>query len=266
MNLGRESPEIRKLIFLYNIMGALPWSKKDLDYLNKNYGKIKTTKLCLKLNRKLNAVQNKAIRLGLRFKKPKIKNCTSCKKPYPRTNEYFFDKVIKQKNIKGDIVIYNTYRSSCKICHGKDGCKRTIKKKCIKLNCTISEYDKAWRLKYSFDRLKYKELKGLTKSKRASILKKMNKGYKFINMEDYKKDCSVNVSLARRKHDYGVGSYDRKLTQKEINRKQLDSLSNAIVCNKMGLKLSDVNKDEIELKRLIIQLKRELKSNNVKIK
>jgi cytochrome c553 len=90
-----------------------------------------------------------------------MKTCNTCKQEFPKTTEYFFNKVIKQKLSSGEIAVYNCLRSDCKKCHGKKGMKRKIKKRCVELKCNISEYRENWKKQYSNTRTKHNILKNM---------------------------------------------------------------------------------------------------------
>jgi len=42
------------------------------------------------------------------------KTCITCKKEFPKTKEYFFTRKIKQQNSKGELKIYESFRSNGK--------------------------------------------------------------------------------------------------------------------------------------------------------
>jgi hypothetical protein len=84
-----------------------------------------------------------------------MKTCNTCKKEFPKTTEYFFSKIIKQKLSNGQIAVYNTFRSDCIKCYGIKGYKKKVEKRCLELKCSISEYRKSWKKQYSETRTKY---------------------------------------------------------------------------------------------------------------
>lgn len=238
-------------------MAGKRWSKEDIDYLKNNYSKVPTVEISKKLNRTIKSINKQTNRLGIKFEKPKNKTCCSCGELMPRTKEFFFIKKCKQKLKTGENVVYSSFRSDCKRCFFLKNDKRRIQKRCKELGCSIDDYHTAWREKYSDDRTKYPELKAIPKTRRWHVSAKINKGYKFTTIEQYKKDCSLNVSLARRKYDYAIK--DRCLTLKEKNAMMSKVLPDSLVCNRMGFKINEVPKDVIEMNRLLIQIKQELK-------
>tara|TARA_B100002049_G_scaffold42555_1_gene29020 strand:- start:9956 stop:10381 length:426 start_codon:yes stop_codon:yes gene_type:complete len=84
------------------------------------------------------------------------KKCGKCNLSYPKTKEFFYIKKIKQENAKGELKIYNSFRSFCKSCLIKTGELNRIKKRCIELECDISEYRQKWKDQYSKTRTKIK--------------------------------------------------------------------------------------------------------------
>jgi cytochrome c553 len=90
-----------------------------------------------------------------------MKICGTCKKEFPKTTEYFFPRIIKQKLSNGETAIYNSFRSDCIKCHGKKGHKRKVKKRCLELKCSVSEYRINWKKQYSNTRKKHNIPKGM---------------------------------------------------------------------------------------------------------
>lgn len=185
------------------------------------------------------------------------KVCTKCKKEFPKTTDFFYGKVVKQKNKKG-ISIYYLLRAMCKSCNNEHTEKNRIKKRCLELGCSIDEYEEYWR-KDLYQKLKKNpNIHGLgLSSGQINVLnKKIKNGYKFTTVEQYKLDCRANVSKCRRKYNYGDISF---VTTKQINQKRIENISDSYIANSMGLPVSEVPKEILTTKRLIIKLKRELK-------
>ena len=141
---------------------------------------------------------------ALNFKTLITKTCTCCKLELPKTEEYFFSKVIKQQN-KSGLAIYHSFRSICKNCNNKKTEANRIKKRCKEMNCDVSDYRENWKKQYSENRTKYK------------------------------KNCTI------------MKYHSENLT--DIYIKNL-------------LKTNEIPKELIETKRLIIQLKRQIKNGN----
>jgi len=181
------------------------------------------------------------------------KVCVRCKKLLPKTDEYFFARVIKQKLANGEIAVYNCFRSFCKKCHGVSGNKNRIKKRCLEMNCNVSEYDEKWKLQYSETRTHFKEIINLPDGVKNVLRNKMKNGYVFENYEKYRIDCRKNISKAARKYDYGNLDFVPKNTQTGIKY-----LTNGYVALTLGHRVKDVPKEILETKRLTILLKREL--------
>ena len=183
-----------------------------------------------------------------------MKRCGTCKIEFPKTEEYFFKKIIKQKN-KNREAIYYSFRSVCKICYGKDGNKRRVKKRCEDMNCNIDEYSEYWKKQYSETRTLIKEISHLPNGVQSVIRKKIKDGYVFTTYDKYRIDCRINLSKAKRKYDYGDIDFIPKGIQTGIIH-----LTDAYIALSLKQKVKDVPKEMIEFKRLTIQLKRELEN------
>lgn len=192
----------------------------------------------------------------------KTKVCTKCLSEYPKTTDYFFAKIIKQKLSNGETAIYNTVRSNCKKCHGENGGKRRVKKRCKELNCDVSNYRAKWKDQYTKTRTLHPEAKDkLTESQYNVYCQLFNKG-EVSNFIDYlyrieakkrtqSKRCIKNTSYKK------IQNY-RNEYYKEDRKKLKDSyVSN----NLLGFKVGEVPKDMIQTKRLLMQLTRELNKN-----
>ncbi len=183
------------------------------------------------------------------------KTCGDCGNSFPKTEEFFFKRIIKQELVKGNVVEYNSFKSDCKKCFALKAKKRRVKKLCEKYNCNVEELPQKRIESISFSRLKYKSLKDVRKSRRHSIRNKIDDGYNFTTIEQYEKDCKKNVRIARRKYDYGL-PFDSNIPQKISNRSGIINLTNSYVAATLGHKVDELPKDLIENRKLIIQLKR----------
>lgn len=191
-----------------------------------------------------------------------VKKCGTCGVELPKTEEYFFKKIIKQKLAKGNVVTYNSFKSDCKKCHAKKGEQRRIKKRCKEMGCSVNDYEIYWKKQYTQTRTKYPEISDYPKSVRGTIQKRIRNGYKFTTYEKYKRDCRINVSKARRKHDYGDVDFAPK---EKLSRSGIINLTDGYIAATLKSKVGDLPKEIIEVKRLIIKLKRELNITNLKI-
>jgi phage-related protein len=133
-----------------------------------------------------------------------LKKCGTCKIEFPKTEKYFFKRVIRQQNKKG-ISTYFSFKSNCKKCHNQQSERNRIKNRCKDLSCDISEYNKKWK-------------------------------------EQYTNTRSI--------HNLSIGDTLSAFHSRNITDVYIKSL----------LRDSSVPKEIIETKRLIIQLKRELKT------
>lgn len=184
------------------------------------------------------------------------KKCNKCEKVYPKTLDYFFQQKTRQKN-KNGISIYYGFKHICKKCHSENTKISRQKARCKELNCDLKDYEKRRWEEYSKKRIKYPEINHLPTNVRTTLRRWIDKGYIFTTYEQYKLDCSLNISLNRRKY-----TYDKtKIVDKKLqNRSQIINLTDAYIAYTMGFKVSEVPKEIIETKRLLIKLKRELKT------
>jgi len=183
-----------------------------------------------------------------------LKKCTCCNLEFPKTEDYFFAKVIKQQN-KNGLAIYHSFRAICKSCNNKKGEENRIKKRCKEMNCDVSNYRENWKKQYSETRTFVKEISHLPKGVQSVIRKKIKEGYVFTNYEQYRIDCRKNVSQVKRKYEYGNIDFVPKGIQTGIKY-----LTDGYIALTLKAKVKEVPKEMIEFKRLTIQLKRELEN------
>ena len=194
-----------------------------------------------------------------------MKICTNCKIEFPRTKDYFFIKKIKQQN-KSGLAIYYSFKSICKKCHGKKGEENRIKKRCLEMNCNVLEYEKKWKEQYSEIRIKDKKAKlELTSNQYSRFL---NSGLKDVNLFKKQIENSKNernkrlseMSKASRKY---FTYEDKRQALKQYANNERKRLTDSYVANMVFRKpIKELSKEIIETKRLIIKLKRELKTIN----
>lgn len=185
------------------------------------------------------------------------KICGVCKNEYPKTNEYFHTKKYNQKLANGDIATYTSFRYDCKKCHKHNTNIKRIKKICKEKGWEVSEYRQKWIEEKIIQRTKYKEIIGLSEGRRQYIRQKIDKGYVFTTLDQYKLDCKKNISKARRKYDYGDVDFIPKKANQGIKH-----LTDGYIALCLKQKVADVPKEIIETKRLSILIKRELENLN----
>jgi len=183
-----------------------------------------------------------------------MKTCNTCKKEFPKTTEYFFNKVIKQKLSNGKTAVYNCLRSDCKKCHGKKGMEIKIKKRCVQLKCNVSDYRENWKKQYSETRTHFKEFKNYPLDTRKRMNQYKIQGKDISTYENYRKLGRFKLSQIRRKYDYGNVNI---VSKKQLSRSHIDNLTDAYIALTLNKKVSELPKEMIETKRLIIKLKRE---------
>jgi Holliday junction resolvase-like predicted endonuclease len=202
------------------------------------------------------------------------KICCSCKKEYPKNKEYFFVKTSKEILASGKIAIYKGFRSNCKKCHGIKGNQRRIKKRCKELDCNVSDYRENWKKQYSETRtIDLISKKELTQGQYNHFMKLIRNGFN-INYKEYlvrvklskkeKINRLIKIVLSKQKY---FTKEDKKLALRMYANNEKERLTDAYVANMtMKCKISELTPEIIETKRNILKLKRELKSNNIKIK
>lgn len=202
------------------------------------------------------------------------KTCGSCKKEYPKTEEYFFVRNMKQKLASGKIAIYKGFRSNCKKCHSKKSEQRRIKKRCKELGCDVSDYRKNWKKQYAETRTIDLEAKIHLTDGQYNHFRLLKKNDNTLDYKTYLKNVEANKKqrnnrlrnevLSKQKY---FTKEDKRLALRMYAKNEKDRLTDAYVANVvMKCKISDLSPEIIETKRNIIKLKRELKNNNIKIR
>lgn len=185
------------------------------------------------------------------------KNCTICGLLLAVTDENFYKSYRSYGNSDKKYLIW---RELCKVCHKKRSSESNVARKCKALGIAVSEWEEWKRLdleRRNLDKMIDPRMVGIPRGTRFSILQKIRlDGYVFVSYEQYKLDCVLWRSKCQRKYDYG----DVVVVGPDIIR---ESLPDYYVASLMKVRLSDVPKDLIELKRLSIKLKREIRCKKV---
>jgi len=193
------------------------------------------------------------------------KKCGHCKNEYPKTSNYFFVKISKQKLASGKIATYKGYRSICKKCHAIKGEERRVKKRCKELNCDISDYREKWKKQYTETRTIDLEAKiNLTEGQYNNFKSKIKKGHN-IDYKEYLENVKVNKYSKPwlRKFDYdGKVFLTKKEIQNKSNKNKIKNITDVYITNYLGVKKEDIPKEVIETKRLLIKIKRQLNLTN----
>lgn len=188
--------------------------------------------------------------------KPTEKVCNECGIKYPMTKEYFFTKTTKYKLADGTMGQCTSFRWICKKCHGENTYLRKKKEVCKEYGCELKDYDETWKKRLSQAKTLYAEL-DIPKHRRGYILHRIKNRYHYTTFEQYKKDLKINIingSKSRRKYDYGDVDY---ITSDMRNKMYMKHITDARIALSIGLSVKDVPKEIIEVKRLLIMLKRE---------
>ena len=177
------------------------------------------------------------------------KKCTKCSKEFPENIKYFLE-IWNYKKTK------KVFRANCKKCFYKEVSENRVIKRCKEEGIERSEWEPFKRKQLMSNpifKFKDERLKNIPRPTRARILRKIREEkYFFTTYENYKKDCSKNMSLAQRKYKYdGVDVLNTIIIR--------ETMPDYYIASQMKMKLKDIPKEIIETKRLLLKLKRELK-------
>tara|TARA_R110000772_G_scaffold23786_1_gene63418 strand:+ start:825 stop:1406 length:582 start_codon:yes stop_codon:yes gene_type:complete len=189
------------------------------------------------------------------------KKCINCNVHLPKTDDFFFKRVEKNILADGSIKTYTSFRSNCKKCHSKKGNQRRIKLRCEEMNCEVSEYRKKWKKQYTETRTKDKEAKEKLNNSAYIYYKRLLKLGEVKDLLSYFYRIE-SQNRRRSKSKIKITSYNYiKDYRNKYYKKDREKLKDAYITNGlMGLKVSEVPKEIIETKRLIIKIKREIKN------
>jgi len=202
------------------------------------------------------------------------KICIRCKKELPKTLEYFFKRIIKQKLSDGSIVEYPTFRSYCKICNAEKGEERRKAKRCKELNCKVEDYRENWKAQYTNTRtIDLEARNNLTKGEYSNYIYFIRHGYVsnykeyLIHVEKSKVERNErlrNEVLSKQKY---FTKEDKRGALRMYANNEKDRLTDSYIAHHLfKSKIGDLTPEIIETKRNIIKLKRELrKKHNIKI-
>ena len=193
------------------------------------------------------------------------KTCGKCKQVFPLTNDNFHTKVTKKGTIINGKPLLNdsvSFRSTCRTCHNKKTSENCLKKRMLKNNITSKdEYNShvyntrvkcakmgtAVNIGKPSKKRKYVYPENSTLKEIQKIRQIKDKGYEPETYQiDWKKDWLKKMHMLR-KYDYNTNN--DKLSSSEINKMQRLYLTDAILANSLGFRLSEVPKDILELKR-----------------
>ena len=186
------------------------------------------------------------------------KTCARCGTEYPKTEEYFFRKIVKQKLSDGTMKKYKSLRHVCKQCHSIIGTEKNRAKRCKELGCNINELNQVVRNIISFKKLKYKELKDVPQLIRQYCLRYSRKEGRLILPPEYEELRNKNLKekwLKQRKYDYGEAE---RVTPSMLNKKSTEAMTDARMALIIGMPVKEIPKEIIEVKRTLIMLKREV--------
>lgn len=198
-----------------------------------------------------------------------VKYCKSCDTIKPKTKEFFWLTKRKELRANGEYAYYYVFKSQCKICHGAAGLKRIRKKRCKIYNCSLEDYEKHWRVaqvENKEDRLDkhypYLFKLGLSKLQIIWIIKNIRAGYKWVSHEQWIIDSKKRMHKAHLKYKDLPEGYHlfKDVPNDEMNkiimkREPID----AVLANRMCMKVAEVPKGVLEVKRIIHMINREIK-------
>jgi len=183
-----------------------------------------------------------------KLKQMTTKTCTKCNSLKEASIDNFHLRWNSSKTKK-------VFRAKCKVCFNNENTENRILKRCKEEGIERSEWDSFKRselMNRDIFKLKDERLKNIPRPTRARILRKIREdNYVFTSYEQYKKDCSINRSLAQRKYDYdGVDLLNSDIITKKM--------PDYYIASRLKMNLKDIPKEIIETKRLLIKIKREL--------
>lgn len=190
------------------------------------------------------------------------RTCKCCESELPENDKYFYPTKMLRYRKDGSSENYFWLNTICRQClRKKDRDKAALKRMKDHGFADIVEYKKKIqeiKSNCNKDKILMPELSHLSRSLRYTIYKKIKNGYVFSTYEQYKKDGGKPGG--KRKYDY---SHNGKLTNKEQNGMKRHLLLDSYIASDLLAKsVKELPQEIIETKRLIIQLKRELKNNN----
>jgi len=197
---------------------------------------------------------------------PTTKVCGDCKKEFPRTKRHFFTKKYKQKLSDGTIKEYTSLRSNCKDCHAIRTTKKKQEKKCLEMGWKIEDYQDKWRELAAKNQTKYEWVYQLDIpiGHKRTLIRYLRNGYVFTTLNGYYKERErvKKESFARKRKQPIPDEYDYKyqMPKKLRNEYQNKELSDSRLANWLGFKVSEVTKEVIETKRLLVKMNRYIKS------
>ena len=202
------------------------------------------------------------------------KTCVNCKKEYPQNENYFFIKNVKQKLASGKIAVYKGFRSNCKKCQAIKSEEKRIEKRCKELDCNVSDYRKNWKKQYTKTRTIDAEAKDILSEGQYNHYLNLLKDSSVKDLKSYLKHVEKSKQKRNKRIAHEVLSKkkyftkeDKRIASRMYAKNEMLRLTDAYVANVvMKKKISDLSPEIIQIKRLTIQLKRELKNNNIKIR
>ena len=198
---------------------------------------------------------------------PLMKVCGNCQKSFPKTNEYFHNRVINEFSVRENCFkTYYSLKNVCKQCHSYLTKLRFQTKRSKELNCDLSDFRQATFKKLSNDKTKILEAKNIKGY--ALLLKRIKKGYVFTTIEQYENDkelWKIQTNISKRKLSYPECSRISELPKEVINLVKQEYvnrvLPDGVIANRLRLKLSECPNQLIENQRLIIQINQILKKD-----
>jgi hypothetical protein len=195
------------------------------------------------------------------------KICTKCKEKFPRTKEYFIEKITKPNIKNGLINISYSFKSMCKNCLKQHVKEKRNKITAKKLNISYEDYVnniKLYQYKQSGEKtIKYHgfDRSNLTRSQRNHITERLRKGDSLeMALFGYKKRAKENSRKALRKYNYGK-SLDENITMKEVSAYRKTHLIKAYVANCYKIPAKQLNDELYDALKQNLLLKRKIKNN-----
>lgn len=192
-----------------------------------------------------------------------VKICTSCNIQHPKTTDYFYRKTIKNKLKSGEIAIYYSFRSICKSCYDAKTQLNRKRKRCEEMGCEIDNYRKYWKQQYSETRTIDIEAKSKLNQNQYSWYRQLKRNGVINNVEEYINRISNGLGYKEMGEKKRKSIEHHRQYRREYYREYNKNLPNSLIANLyLKAKVSEIPNEIIETTRLLIQLKRLLKSNH----
>jgi hypothetical protein len=192
------------------------------------------------------------------------KICTKCNVEYPKTNEFFHNKIIKPSKKLRLINTCYSLRSICKNCWAEYIKGYKHKQRAKQLNITVKEYKKNMNnifiqaIKKSNTKYTSYNRNGLSNNEILRNNKIIKMGY---SIENYQNEWVLLNRKNKRKYNYEGIPLDRNLTSEEKIKIRREVLQKSVIANYKRIPVNEISEDLYKASKNLIILKRKLKNH-----